>query len=108
MDEAKKSEIKKETDIRGEGRYKKGTEGGQATTTCKGKNKKKRIDHKALEEHTDMKVEGGMEGICSKKEGPNSVQVTISGLRTISGRKFSKGKQAAMKNLGGRAEQSNT
>lgn len=71
------------------------------------KKKRKRIDHKALEEHTAMKAEEGLEVTCGKREGPDSVQVTISALRTISGRKFSKGKKSAMKNLGGRAEQSN-
>lgn len=69
--------------------------------------KRKRIDHKALEEHTGMKEEEGLEVTCGKREGPDSVQVTISALRTISGKKISKGKKSAMKNLGGRAEQSN-
>lgn len=55
-----------------------------------------------------MKAEEGLEVTHGKREGLDSVQVTISALRTIPGRKFSKGKQSATKNLGGRAEQSNT
>lgn len=44
-----------------------------------------------------MKAEEGLEVTHGKREGLDSVQVTISALRTIPGRKFSKGSSQQQK-----------
>lgn len=104
-----KTERKQETHVRKEGKYKTGRRQKKGREPPPvGEKKRERINHKALKEPTAMKAKEGLEVTHGKREEPDTIQVTVSALSTISGRQFSKGKQSAMKNLRGRAEQSNT